>query len=97
MQTEIIPQEEILSAQKVWQNNPVFFSEQLFNLKLWQKQVEVINALRDHKKVAVKSGHTIGKSLLAADATLWFLLSYYPSKVIITAPTFLQVEEIIFK
>lgn len=54
-------------------------------------------AVRDYPKVAVKSGNTVGKSRIAAEITLQFLMSYYPSKVIITAPTFTQVETILWK
>lgn len=64
---------------------------------LWSKQQEVLNAIRDYPRVAVKSGNTVGKSKTAAEVALGYLLSYYPSKVITTAPTFTQVEDILWK
>ncbi len=54
-------------------------------------------AIRDHSRVAVRSGNTVGKSRIASEIILWFLLSHYPSKVIITAPTFNQIENILWK
>lgn len=54
-------------------------------------------AVRDHARVSVKSANTVGKSFDVSVVALWFLMSYYPSKVITTAPTFTQVQEIIWK
>ena len=54
-------------------------------------------AVRDYPRVAVKSGNTVGKSRVSAQIALWFLLSYYPSKVITTAPSFTQIEQILWK
>lgn len=97
MPIEIIESQKVLQAQETWRNNPLYFSQQFFDSKLWFKQIEIINAIRDNSRVCVRSGNAIGKSRIAAEITLWFLLSYYPSKVIITAPTFTQVEEILWK
>lgn len=88
---------EISKAQENWRKYPLLCSEQFFGSRLWAKQEEVMLAVRDYAKVAVKSGNTVGKSRIAAEISLTFLLSYYPSKVIITAPTFTQIEEILWK
>lgn len=45
----------------------------------------------------MRSGNTIGKSRITAEIALWYLITHYPSKVITTAPTFTQVENIIWK
>ena len=87
----------VFKAQENWRNDPVECSKTFFNSRLWSKQEEVMLAVRDYPKVAVKSGNTVGKSRIASEIALTFLLSYYPSKVIITAPTFTQVEEILWK
>jgi len=56
-----------------------------------------MNSVRDYKYTAVKSGNTVGKSRSVAEIALTYLLSYYPSKVLTTAPTFTQIEQIIWK
>lgn len=56
-----------------------------------------MTAIRDYPRVAVKSGNTVGKSRVASEIIMWFLISHYPSKVIITAPTFNQIENILWK
>lgn len=40
---------------------------------LWNKQVEVANALIKHRRVAVKSGHGVGKSFVASVIVAWFV------------------------
>ena len=86
-----------MKAQQSWRENPQILSEQFFSSRLWSKQLEVLNAVKQYPRVAIKSGNTVGKSRISAEIALWFLLAHYPSKVIITAPTWLQVEQILFK
>lgn len=80
-----------------WKENPKSFHDSLFDNVLWTKQIEVINAVRDYKRVAVKSGNTVGKSFISALTALWFLVTHRPSKVITTAPTWTQVQDIFWK
>ncbi|MFH0911725.1 MAG: DEAD/DEAH box helicase family protein [Planctomycetota bacterium] len=76
--------------------DPLFFCERALGVRPWEKQREVLLALRDHERVAVRSGHGTGKSFIAASAALWFLYSHYPAKVITTAPTWAQVRAILW-
>lgn len=62
----------------------------------WEKQIDVMRAVAKHKKVTVRSGHDVGKSFLAADLVLWFLQCYPGSIVITTAPTWRQVEKVLW-
>jgi len=93
----VITQKKAQKCIEVWRDNPEVFHESLFDNRLWSKQVEIFNAIRDYPKVTVRSGNTVGKSRITAEIALWFLLTYYPSKVITTAPTFMQVEQILWK
>ena len=61
-------------------------------LPLWSKQREVLRALVQHKKVAVKSGHGVGKSFIAAGTALYLHYGWHALGVT-TAPTFRQVRE----
>ncbi|MBN2713079.1 MAG: DEAD/DEAH box helicase family protein, partial [Planctomycetes bacterium] len=77
-------------------NDPLFFCRNVLGIDPWSKQAEVLHALRDHDRVAVRSGHGTGKSFIAAASALWFLYSHYPAKVITTAPTWNQVRHILW-
>lgn len=79
------------------QQNPVSFIQAAFNEKLWPYQKLIVNSVRDNKITSVKSCHGIGKSYTAARIALAFLYSYPNSKVITTAPTFRQVEDILWR
>lgn len=64
---------------------------------LWEKQVEVIESVRDNEETAVASCHGAGKSFLSSRALLWYLYTHSPSLVITTAPTDRQVRGILWK
>lgn len=78
-------------------HDPVELGSWLFDSKYWTKQEEIMRSVWKHKKTAVKSCNSGGKSRIAAEISLLFLLAFRPSRVITTAPTFLQVEEILWK
>lgn len=80
-----------------WQKCPITRYKAFFDNKLWSKQEEVLQAIRKYPKVAVKSGNTVGKSFLAAQVVLDYLTVNYPAKVVTTAPTWSQVEKILWK
>lgn len=63
----------------------------------WSKQVEIAESVRDHTRTAVRSCHGAGKSRLAAWLALWFLYTHRGAVVATTAPTFRQVEKILWQ
>lgn len=63
---------------------------------LWDAVRQMITAIFTHKRVAVKSGHSLSKDYTAGILALQWLFKYYPAKVITTAPTGRQVTEIMF-
>jgi hypothetical protein len=80
-----------------WRENPeAFFIEVLGIEQNWSKQVEIANSVRDHTETIVKSCHGVGKTRIAAEIANWFLHSHWPSKVITTAPSWPQVEKLLW-
>ena len=63
---------------------------------LWDKLEELCHALANNRRVVAPSGHGVGKTFIAARLALWFLYSFYPAKVITTAPTWPQVEKLLW-
>lgn len=78
-------------------DNAAIFAERLLRRHLWSKQREVLEALSTHERVAVASCHSVGKSFLATCALLWFVYTRRPAKVVTTAPTWRQVEKVIWQ
>jgi len=64
---------------------------------LWWAAEKIIQSAFEHRKTAVQSGHSLSKDWSAGIIALVWLLRYYPSKVILTAPTSRQVVNIMFE
>jgi len=68
--------------------DPVLFAEEVIKMTPTSQQKEALHALANgKKKVAVKSGHGVGKSCLTSIAILWFLCTRPMARVIVTAPS----------
>jgi len=79
------------------QTDPAYYIKEFIGDTLWSKQIEICESVRKNPITTVRSCHGIGKSFTAADVALWFLNAYPNSIVITTAPTFRQVENIIWR
>lgn len=81
----------------VYQRDPVRFSREILGVEPWHKQVEILEAIRDNPRTAVKSGHKVGKSHSASQVALWFYCSFEHARVICTSTTSRQVDEILWR
>jgi len=79
------------------QSEPVRFISHILGVMPWQVQADILEAVRDNPRVAVRSCHGIGKSFIAGNTALWFLCSFKNSIVLTTAPTWRQVEKLVWK
>ncbi len=78
--------------------SPVVFAREVLGVELWAKQEEVLIALTQHRRVAVKAGNGLGKGFCAAVALLWFIYTHQDSAIALsTAPTFRQVRHILWR
>jgi phage terminase large subunit len=79
------------------QADPLFFSEHVLGGEHpWARQHEIMLSVRDHARTAVPAGFAVGKTWTAARVALWFLFSFPQSLVISTAPTWRQVETVLW-
>lgn len=81
----------------LYQQDPVRFAREILGVDPWAKQVAMLEALRDHDRVAVKSGHKVGKSRSAAIAAFWFYCSFPNARVVMTSTTARQVDAILWR
>lgn len=77
--------------------DPEYFTQRILNKKLWPIQTEILKSVKDNPRTAVRSRHGIGKTFTAAMCILWFLYTHEKSIVLSTAPTWRQVEKLIWK
>lgn len=83
-----------------WKNDPIaFFIEALGmdRAHIWGKMQEIAYAVRDNRHVAIKAGHGCSKTYNLARLCLWYLYNHYPCTVITTAPSDVQVEQLLWR
>lgn len=72
--------------------DPELFAKRFLGVELWDKQVEILQSIRRHRKTAVKACHGVGKTFILAVAALWWLARYRDGIVLTTSSTFRQVK-----
>ncbi len=77
-------------------SDPAFIRRDLLKYHAWSKQEEILNSVKHNKRTAVRSCHGIGKTATAAVAVLEFMLEG-PCRVVTTAPTWAQVEQLLWR
>ena len=79
-----------------WHRNPGLFVKQALRASPEKWQKEALENLRDHDRLAIRSGHGVGKSTLLAWAILWWLLTRFPAKIACTANTSTQLSDVLW-
>src|SRR5665213_2193486 len=87
---------QVRSTASTLLRDPALFARVVLGANLWQTQREILTAVSQHSRVAVKASHASGKSYAIAIAALWWLTAYRDGIVVTTAPTWLQVEKVIW-
>lgn len=62
------------------------FCRDILGISPWSRQQEVLLAIQDNRKIAVRAGRRVSKSNTVAIAALWHYCSFPDSKVAITGP-----------
>ena len=82
---------------KLYRNDPNKFVKEVLGVEPDEWQQDFLNAVASgERKISIRSGHGVGKSTTASWAMLWFLLTRYPVKVVVTAPTSAQLYDALF-
>jgi hypothetical protein len=79
--------------------DPVGWARERCDHFLWSKQREIVEAVRDHRRVAVQSCHGVGKSDVASVVASWWMDTHPADRVFLvtTAPTYAQVRAILWR
>lgn len=89
--------QEVKNFQAKSKDNPVWFVNNVLKRPTWEKEEEILNAVRDYPEVSVRSCNGSGKTYTAGGLANWWLSSNVDSVVITTAPTFRQVKELLWR
>lgn len=87
------------SLRAAWKADPVSWIRDRLGEHIWSKQRAIIESVRDHRRTAVQSCHSSGKSWTAARIVAWWLASHEPGEafVVTSAPTGRQVRAILWR
>ena len=79
--------------------DPEFWVRRRLGDKVWSKQAEVLQSVRDNRRTAVMSCHEIGKSYIASVVIGWWLDTNPVGEafVVTSAPTAAQVKTILWR
>jgi phage terminase large subunit len=76
--------------------DPAQFAEVMLGHEVWSKQREMLDSVARHACTAVKACHASGKTFTAAEVVLWWVTSHEEAIAITTAPTWIQVERVLW-
>jgi len=80
-----------------YKNNPVLFVREVLGQEPEAWQEEALQAIAaGERRISIRSGHGVGKSTFASWAAIWYPLTRYTCKVVITAPTSSQLFDALF-
>ena len=82
--------------QRKSQNSPLMWMSRCLRGKLWNKQREIVNSLRDNKRTIVLFCFGCVKSYIAGNIVLCYFYNFIPYKIITTATSWNQVEKILW-
>lgn len=86
------------AKQKLYQRDPVLFAKEVVGYKADVWQADTLRDLADPecRRVSVRSGQGVGKTATEAVALLWFLSCFPFARVVATAPTRQQLNDVLW-
>ncbi len=72
------------------------FVRDMWDVELEDFQVEALEKLSTDGRVAIRSGHGVGKTTLLAWSVLWHMCSFFPQKTPCTAPSASQLQDVLW-
>lgn len=87
---------ETVSKLRAIIQDPVRYSKRLMQADLWEGQHWILRSIMQRGRTAVKACHASGKTFAAALAVLWWITRYPDGIAVTTAPTWLQVEKLLW-
>jgi len=79
-----------------WRADPALFVRQALRVRPEPWQAKALKAAAARDRLAVRSGHGVGKSAWLAWLVLWWLLTRFPARVAATAPTAHQLADVLW-
>lgn len=78
-------------------DDPSGFAREVLGIDLWERQRDIVVAVRDHVLVVVRSGQKTGKSISIVVLALWWFFTRPRALVVITSGNAQQVKGILWR
>lgn len=88
--------QQIYDKFREWHRSPLTFVSEVLKADPDKWQQDALNSLVADNKIAIRSGHGVGKTAFMAWACLWFASTHYPFKGVATAPTSTQLKDVLW-
>ena len=76
--------------------DPALFVETVLQATPQKWQRDALDAIAANDRVAIKSGHGVGKTAFESWVVLWWLMTHYPCKVAVTANSAHQLSDVLW-
>jgi phage terminase large subunit len=83
--------------QAAYRDDPVLWAWEVLGVRLWVRQADICRAVARYSKVAVRSGHKVGKSSAAVILALWWCATRKTGRVIMTSSGGRQVSKVLWR
>lgn len=80
-----------------YQRSPRLFCEEVLGVRPYDRQIEMIESVRDNEQTSVVGANAVGKDWMVGRIICWWQSTRYPAKTIITGPTARQVADIVWR
>ena len=102
MTTETLPsKEERRALLERTKRDPVWFARNVLGIEPYDKQIELVESVRDNQQTTVNGANGVGKDWTIGQIIIpWWMAAHADSgqaKVVVTAPTARQINEIVWR
>ena len=78
-------------------DSPLLFLQRVLGCQVYDRQVEMLDLVCDHSRVAVVGANTTGKDFVAGRLLLWWVATHSPSVALVIGPTHRQVNFVVWR
>lgn len=79
-----------------WGDDPALFAEEVLGVRAWSRQRDIFEAVATRRRVAVRSGHKVGKTNTIACLALWWVCTRPRSRVVLSSTVGEQLKNILW-
>ena len=81
---------------RAWRDNPLLFVTEALDATPEPWQAEALDLIGKHDRVAIRSGHGVGKTTWLAWLVLWYLVTRFPTQIPVTANSQDQLRDVVW-